>query len=97
MLSKESSGYAGVIRHYGNRPNAHFAQRISLHHDAVDRRLHVGTVIANENHKRAFWPADLGKRVGPAVDALKGEVLCLPPDRWVVFIIRRSPLLKPSM
>src|SRR5262249_27303157 len=55
--------------------------RVGLGHNAVDGRFHVGTVIADKDHERAFRPATIRKRIDFAIDTLKGEIPGLPADR----------------
>src|SRR6516165_7966586 len=69
-----------VVWHDGDRPDADFAQRVSFHHDAADRRLYVRTVITDKDNERAFRPTNLRKRINFAIDTLKGEIPCLPSD-----------------
>ena len=55
-------------------------QRLGLLDDPADARLHVGTVIADEDDERALRPAHVGERIGLAVDALEREVARLPAE-----------------
>src|SRR5262249_1452100 len=70
----------GVVWHDGDRADPDFAQRVSFHHDAADRRLHVRTVITDEDYERALRPSYVGERIGFAVYAIKSEVACLPTE-----------------
>jgi len=46
--------------------------------DRADARLHVGTVVANEDNECAFRPTHFGQRISSAVDAFESKVTCLP-------------------
>ena len=54
---------------------------LALGHNPVNGRLHMGTVIADEDHQRAFWPANFCKRIDFAVGTLEGKIPCLPAGR----------------
>ncbi len=71
----------GVVWHDSDSPDTDLAQRLGLCHDAADTRLHVGAVITDEDKERALWPANVGERIGLAVDAFESEVTCLPTER----------------
>jgi hypothetical protein len=43
-------------------------------HDAVDHRLDVGAVVADEHHQQALRPARAGQAVAPAVDPRQVEI-----------------------
>ena len=53
-----------VVWHDGDSPDTDLAQRVGLCHDGADARLHVWTVIADEDNERAFGPANVGERIG---------------------------------
>src|SRR6476659_8662006 len=46
-----------------NRADTDIAHRLGLRHYPIDARLHVRTVVANENDDSALRPAHVGKRV----------------------------------
>jgi hypothetical protein len=53
-----------IVGHDRDGADANLAQRLGLRDDAVNARLHIRTVIADENDERALRPAHVGKRVG---------------------------------
>jgi hypothetical protein len=52
----------------------------AFRHYPVNARLHIRTVIANEDDERALWPAHVGKRVAFAVHTFELEVARLPAE-----------------
>ena len=62
-----------VVSHNGDRIDAERSEFGCIAHDAIDDRLDVWTVIADEHHQQAPWAPAVLQRPGPAVDAGQAE------------------------